>query len=86
MAEALKTNTELQFLSLSGNAVGDEGATVLAEALKVNNVLQMLWMGSSQVRYSEVAVVTCCVWCFVRDSFLSYPHSLRLSSLHLGLA
>ena len=42
LAEALKSNSTLQTLKLSGNRVGVKGTMALAEALKSNSTLQTL--------------------------------------------
>ncbi|RUS30588.1 LOW QUALITY PROTEIN: hypothetical protein BC938DRAFT_479210, partial [Jimgerdemannia flammicorona] len=45
LADALKTNTDLQNLNLDGNGVGEKGAIALADALKTNTGLQNLSLG-----------------------------------------
>ncbi|KAF9312585.1 hypothetical protein BG006_004327, partial [Podila minutissima] len=42
LAEALKTNSTLTILDLSGNSIEEDGAQVLAEALKTNSILTNL--------------------------------------------
>ena len=46
---ALLTNDALQFLSLSTNGIGDEGAIALAEGLKGNKALRRLDLYFNQV-------------------------------------
>lgn len=47
IAEALKRNESLTFLSLAGNNVGEAGGIALAEALSVNTSLKSLFMSSN---------------------------------------
>jgi hypothetical protein len=49
LAEALKTNTMLKMLELSGNQIGDAGAEKLADALKSNTALMELGLSSNQI-------------------------------------
>ena len=46
MAEALTTNKHLEELSISDNALGDDGILHLAYALRVNQSLKRLWLVS----------------------------------------
>ena len=51
-AQALKRNTGLKKLRLSGNDFGDEGVEVLAGALKFNASLETLALGSNEIGHS----------------------------------
>ena len=51
-AQALKRNTGLKKLRLSGNDFGDEGVKVLAGALKFNASLETLALGSNEIGHS----------------------------------
>ncbi len=53
VGEALRVNTVLQDLNLSGNDLGEVGGTAVGEALRVNTVLQILNLPRSDL--GEVA-------------------------------
>jgi Ran GTPase-activating protein (RanGAP) involved in mRNA processing and transport len=46
LLQALGTNPNLTALDISGNAMGDAGAKMLAKALRINTKLR--WAGSSR--------------------------------------
>lgn len=47
MLQALGTNPNLQALDISGNAMGDAGAKMLAKALRINTRLR--WAGPGDI-------------------------------------
>ncbi|KAL7425877.1 hypothetical protein ACHAXM_000208 [Skeletonema potamos] len=49
LADALKTNTSLQCLSLWCNHISDDGVTAMADALRTNNALQTLYLGEDEI-------------------------------------
>ena len=57
LAEALKVNTEVKELDLSGNGLCDNSVRVLAEALKVNMALTTLDLSSNSIGDDGAAAV-----------------------------
>eukprot|EP01125_Pyxidicula_operculata_P001029 TRINITY_DN1090_c0_g1_i1.p1 TRINITY_DN1090_c0_g1~~TRINITY_DN1090_c0_g1_i1.p1 ORF type:complete len:946 (+),score=170.98 TRINITY_DN1090_c0_g1_i1:387-2840(+) len=49
IAESLKANTSLTFLSLAGNGIGDDGAKSLADSLAYNSTLTHLHLESNSI-------------------------------------
>lgn len=55
LIRALGTNPKLSVLDISGNAIGDAGAKMLAKALRVNTRLRWAWPGTNR-RGKEVYI------------------------------
>ena len=49
IANALKRNDTLEFLSLAGNHIGEAGGLALADALLVNTTLKSLFLSSNSL-------------------------------------
>ena len=49
LARVLATNKFLLFLDLTGNSIGNKGATILMEAITKSNTLQSLNLASNEL-------------------------------------
>jgi Ran GTPase-activating protein (RanGAP) involved in mRNA processing and transport len=78
LADALRKNSHLTYLDISGNRLGPAGAGVIAEALKANAVLTTLVMSENEIGASGAAPLTDLL---VQTSTL---RSLKLASNALG--
>ena len=73
----------LRFLSLERNAIGNEGATAIANSLSNNNKLQCLYLGGNQIDRS-VQHVLCNILCNTSNINSLYASNHTLNMLGFG--